>query len=57
MKSYSCVELTDNVCTAWAESYLPSLTMADAMQIGGAFLSLTALAWGLQIVARLILNR
>lgn len=57
MKRYSCVELTDNVCTAWAESYLPLLTMTDAMQIGGAFLSLTALAWGLQIVARLILNR
>lgn len=57
MKRYACVELTDNVCTAWAESYLPLLTTVDAMQIGGAFLGLTATAWGVQMIARTILNR
>lgn len=57
MISFRCVELTGDVCTQWAESYLPLISMTDAMQIGGAFLALTATAWGVQMIARAILNR
>lgn len=57
MISFRCVELTGDVCTQWAESYLPLISMTDALQIGGAFLGVTAMAWGVQMLARLILNR
>lgn len=37
--------------------FLSSFTMAESAQIVGAFLSLSALAWGVGLIARLVLNR
>lgn len=53
---YRCVEVVDNVCTAWVESQ-PLLPEGAGLKIGGALLSVTALAWSAQHIARFILNR
>lgn len=53
---YRCVEVVDNVCTVWAESQ-PLLPEGAGLKIGGVLLSVTALAWGCQQIARFILNR
>lgn len=53
---YRCVELVDNVCVAWIESQ-PLLPAGAGLKIGGALLSITALAWGSQQIARFIMNR
>lgn len=36
---------------------LSTLTMEDSYQLVGAFLMLSALAWGCKVIAQLILNR
>lgn len=36
---------------------LEALTMADSVQIVGAFLALSASAWGVRLIAGLIINR
>lgn len=53
---YRCVELSNDVCIAWVESQ-PLLPEGAGLKIGGALLSITALAWGSQQIARFILNR
>lgn len=53
---YRCVEVSENVCMAWVESQ-PLLPEGAGLKLGGALLSITALAWGCQQIARFILNR
>lgn len=53
---FFCVEVVDNVCTSWAQAG-DILTLEDALTIGAAFLSLSGLAWGLGLIAKLIINR
>lgn len=53
---YFCVEVVDNVCSSWAQAG-DILTLEDALTIGAAFLSLSGLAWGLGLIAKLIINR
>lgn len=53
---YNCVELVDNACMVWVQSS-PFLPEGAGLKIGGALLSITALAWGCQQIARFLLNR
>lgn len=53
---FFCVEVVDNVCSSWAQAG-DILTLEDAVTIGAAFLSLSGLAWGLGLIAKLIINR
>lgn len=53
---FFCVEVIDNVCSSWAQAG-DILTLEDALAIGVAFLSLSGLAWGLGLVAKIIINR
>lgn len=53
---FFCVEVVDNVCSSWLQSG-DILTLEDALIIGGAFMSLSGLAWGLGLVAKIIINR
>lgn len=48
----------NNQCLEWVEFSSPFLLPEGAgLKIGGAFLLATAAAWGVQMVARLIINR
>ena len=49
-----CTSLEGNVCQSWATF---GITTAEALQLGGAFLGVTALAWSASFIARVILNR
>lgn len=53
---FFCVEVVDNVCSSWAQAG-DILTLEDALTIGVGFLSLSGLAWGLGLVAKIIINR
>lgn len=53
---FFCVEVVDNVCSSWLQAG-DILTLKDALTIGGAFMSLSGLAWGLGLVAKIIINR
>lgn len=53
---FFCVEVVDNVCSSWAQAG-DILTLDDALAIGAGFLALSGLAWGLGLVARVIINR
>ena len=53
---FFCVEVVDNVCSSWLASWR-HLDTQDALIIGGAFMSLSGLAWGLGLVAKIIINR
>ncbi|HUH57371.1 MAG TPA: hypothetical protein VL020_03725 [Pseudomonadales bacterium] len=53
---FFCVEVVDNVCSSWAQAG-DILTLEDALTVGAAFLSLSGLAWGLGLIAKLIINR
>lgn len=53
---FFCVEVVDSVCTSWAQAG-DILTLEDALIIGASFLSLSGLAWGLGLVAKLVINR
>ncbi|AAA88377.1 orf 58, part 2 [Pseudomonas phage Pf3] len=58
MSYYVCVQLVNDVCHEWAErSDLLSLPEGSGLQIGGMLLLLSATAWGIQQIARLLLNR
>lgn len=39
------------------ELFISQLTYADAQAVTGAFLALSALAWGVSLIAGLIINR
>lgn len=53
-----CAELVDGVCQQWVQrSDLLALPEGSGLQIGGLLLLLSATAWGVQQVARLLLNR
>lgn len=55
---YVCSVLVDDVCQEWIEqSNLLALPDGAGLQIGGLLLLLTATAWGIQQIARLLLNR
>lgn len=51
---YFCTSLEGNVCQSWSEF---GITITEALQIGGAMLLVSALAWSASFVARIILNR
>lgn len=51
-----CAEVVEGVCTNWVQ-LSEYITVVDAVKIGGAFLALSGTAWGLGIVARVIVNR
>ena len=53
---FFCVEVVDDVCSSWLQAG-DILTLEDALTVGAAFLSLSGLAWGLGLVAKLIINR
>lgn len=55
---FICAQLSGTVCTQWVErSDLLSLPAGSGLQIGGSLLLLSATAWGIQQIARLLLNR
>lgn len=55
---YDCVELTDGVCTEWVQRVNElALPEGAGLEIGFALLAVSALAWGVQMTARVILNR
>ena len=58
MTYWVCSELVDGVCLQWIQrSDLLSLPDGAGLQIGGLLLLLSATAWGIQQIARLLLNR
>lgn len=58
MTYYVCTEVVNDVCTSWAQKTdLLALPENAGLQIGGTLLLLTATAWGVQQIARLLLNR
>ncbi len=58
MSYWVCSQLVDGVCQQWVErSDLLSLPAGSGLQIGGGLLLLSATAWGIQQIARLLLNR
>lgn len=58
MTYWVCSELVEGVCLQWIQrSDLLSLPEGSGLQIGGSLLLLSATAWGIQQIARLLLNR
>lgn len=58
MTYWVCSEFADGVCHQWVQrSDLLSLPDGAGLQIGGLLLLLSATAWGIQQIARLLLNR
>lgn len=53
---FFCVEVVDSACNSWVQVG-DILTLEDALTIGASFLSLSGLAWGLGLVAKVIINR
>lgn len=51
---FVCAEVSDGVCLSWVQL---GLTFEEGLAIGGAFLGVSAIAWGAGFVARVILNR
>ena len=55
---FICAQLSGTVCTQWVErSDFLSLPDGAGLKIGGLLLLLSATAWGIQQIARLLLNR
>lgn len=55
---YRCVEVVDGACTTWVQHQdLLDLPEGAGLQIGGMLLLLSSVAWGIQHIARLLLNR
>lgn len=58
MNHWVCLQVEAGSCVQWAEStsilYLPD---GAGVKIGLALLGVSALAWGVRMVARVILNR
>ena len=55
---YLCSKLENGNCVEWLSfSDSVGLSVADAFAIGGAMLAISALAWGLGLIARTIINR
>lgn len=52
---YFCAELLDDECLSWVR-FSDFFTFQDAALIGGAFLILSATAWGISMVAHVILT-
>lgn len=58
MSYHVCAQLVDDVCQQWVEqTNLLALPEGAGLQIGGILLLLSATAWGIQQIARLLLNR
>lgn len=58
MSYYVCATVVDDVCTSWVQrTDLLALPENAGLQIGGMLLLLSATAWGVQQIARLLLNR
>lgn len=58
MSYYVCAEVVNDVCASWAQKTdLLALPENAGLQIGGMLLLLSATAWGVQQIARLLLNR
>lgn len=53
---FFCVEVVDNVCSSWLQVG-DILTLEDALIIGACFLTLSGLAWGLGLIAKIINNQ
>lgn len=53
---FFCSEVLEGVCTNWIQ-LSEVITLEDALTIGAKFLAVTASAWGLSLVARIIINR
>lgn len=54
--AYVCTELVNNVCQTWAEetSFLPPLTMAQGLEIGGAIFTVLAFTYGVKQLIQFI---
>lgn len=58
MAKYLCSEVVNNVCSEWVEyESLLDLPEGTGFEVGGALFLLFATAWGIQQIARFILNR
>lgn len=58
MSYYVCAEVVNDVCINWQQqTNLLALPENAGLQIGGMLLLLSATAWGVQQIARLLLNR
>lgn len=54
---YFCLEIDSaNNCLSWFD-YSSSLSVNEALLVGGAFFLVTALAWGFGLIFRFLLNR
>lgn len=53
---YFCAEVVEGACSNWVQ-FSDFLSLKDAIQIGSAFLALSGTAWGLGLVAKIIINR
>lgn len=51
---YFCSVIENNVCIQWAEF---GITVEQAFALGGAFLSVTILAWSVRFIYSVVLNR
>lgn len=55
---YVCAELVNDLCTEWVQhTEFFVLPEGAGLKIGGLLLLLSASAWGIQSIARLLLNR
>lgn len=58
MARYLCSEVVNNVCSEWVEyESLFDLPEGAGLEVGGALFLLFSSAWGIQQIARFILNR
>lgn len=55
---YICAEVVDDVCSSWIPftGYL-GINEGDALLIGASLFGVTIVAWGVKMVASLILNK
>lgn len=55
---FVCSEVVANVCQSWVPlASVFGFESGDGLKLGGLLLLLTATAWGLKVVAKMILNR
>lgn len=55
---YLCAELENGVCLTWVEyGSLFTLPPGAGVEIGAALFGVSLLAWGINFLARVILNR
>lgn len=55
---FLCVSPNGSQCDSWVEfSFIPLLDTQSAIELGFLFLSLSATAWGISMIAKTILGK